>query len=120
MGHKFETEIFHKDAFYAVKLIAPYKGQWNYTLKDSIYEQDYKIHIDYDYENKFECFELDQYCQNCLHVNETSYCQARGPGLTYCMVKHLKEKLKTHSESQKGTRADAIIQIHHPPPPPTQ
>ena len=35
------------------------------------------------------------------------------------MVKHLREKLKSHRESQKGTRADAIIQIHPPPPPPT-
>ena len=31
------------------------------------------------------------------------------------MVKHLREKLKTQKESQKGTRADAIIQMHHPP-----
>ena len=30
------------------------------------------------------------------------------------MVKHLGEKLKSHRESQKGTRADAIIQIHPP------
>ena len=30
------------------------------------------------------------------------------------MVKHLREKLKSHRESQKGTRADAIIQIHPP------
>ena len=36
------------------------------------------------------------------------------------MVKHLREKLKTHSESQKGTRADAIIQIHPPPTHPPQ
>ena len=36
------------------------------------------------------------------------------------MVKHLREKLKCHRESQKGTRADAIIKIHQPPthPPP--
>ena len=43
------------------------------------------------------------------------YCQARVPGLTYRMVKHFREKLKSHRESQKGTRADTIIQIHHPP-----
>ena len=43
-----------------------------------------------------------------------NYCQARVPGLTYWMVKHLREKLKSHRESQKGTRADAIIQIHPP------
>ena len=30
------------------------------------------------------------------------------------MVKHLREKLKSHRESQKGTRADAIIQTHPP------
>ena len=30
------------------------------------------------------------------------------------MVKHLREKLKSHRESQKGTRADSIIQIHPP------
>ena len=43
------------------------------------------------------------------------YCQAQVPGLTYWKVKHLREKLKSHKESQKGTKADAIIQIHHPP-----
>ena len=31
------------------------------------------------------------------------------------MVMSLREKLKSHRESQKGTRADAIIQIHPPP-----
>ena len=31
------------------------------------------------------------------------------------MVQHLGEKIKSHRESQKGTRADAIIQL----PPPT-
>ena len=30
------------------------------------------------------------------------------------MVKHLGEKLKSHRECQKGTKADAIIQIHPP------
>ena len=35
------------------------------------------------------------------------------------MVKHLREKLKSHRESQKGTRADAIIQIHPPNHQPT-
>ena len=30
------------------------------------------------------------------------------------MVKHLGVKLKSHRESQKQTRADAIIQIHPP------
>ena len=30
------------------------------------------------------------------------------------MVKNLREKLKSHRESQKGTRADFIIQIHPP------
>ena len=42
-------------------------------------------------------------------------CQAREPGLIYQMAKHLREKLreklKSHRESQKGTRADAILQI---------
>ena len=42
------------------------------------------------------------------------YCQARVPALTYWMAKHLREKLKSHRESQKGTRADAIIQRHPP------
>ena len=37
------------------------------------------------------------------------------PGPTDWMVKHLREKLKTHRESQKRTRADSIIQMHHPP-----
>ena len=60
----------------------------------------------------------------CLNVTffaqAKRYCQTRVPGLTYRMrmVKHLTEKLKSHRESQKGTRADAIIQIHPPPPPP--
>ena len=44
-----------------------------------------------------------------------NYCQARVPGL-----KHLREKLKSQRESQKGTRADAIIQMHHHHHPPTQ
>ena len=43
------------------------------------------------------------------------YYKARVPDLTYWMVKHLREKLNTQKESQKGTRADAIIQMHHPP-----
>ena len=30
------------------------------------------------------------------------------------MIKHLREKLKSHRESQKGTRADTIIQTHPP------
>ena len=30
------------------------------------------------------------------------------------MVKHLGVKLKSHRESQKGTRSDAIIKIHPP------
>ena len=47
-------------------------------------------------------------------ILEIFYCQARVPGLTYRMVKHLREKLISHRESQKGTRADAIIQIHPP------
>ena len=44
-----------------------------------------------------------------------NYCQARIPGLTDRMVKRLREKLKTQWESQKGTRADASIQMQHSP-----
>ena len=32
------------------------------------------------------------------------------------MVRNVGEKLKSHRESQKGTRANAKIQIHPPPP----
>ena len=38
-------------------------------------------------------------------------------GLTYRMVRDLREKLKSHRESLKWTRVDAIIQIPPPPPP---
>ena len=50
-----------------------------------------------------------------LGLEKWKYYQAWVPGLTYLMVKHFREKLKSHRESQKGTRADAIIKIHHPP-----
>ena len=37
-------------------------------------------------------------------------CQARVPGL-----KHLRDKLKSQRESQKGAKADFIIQTHYHP-----
>ena len=52
--------------------------------------------------------------KNRWMIGVFKYCQARVPSLTYWMVKHLGEKLKSHRESQKWTRADAIIQIHPP------
>ena len=43
-------------------------------------------------------------------LEKRSYnCQARVPGLTYKMVKHLRKKLKSQRETQKGTRADFLI-----------
>ena len=43
-----------------------------------------------------------------------AYCQARVPGLADLMVRNVREKLKSNRESLKGTRDDAIIQIHPP------
>ena len=48
-----------------------------------------------------------------IFFNETN-CQARVPGLTDWMDRDLRVKLKSQRETQKGTRADAIIQIHPP------
>ena len=43
-----------------------------------------------------------------------AYCQARVPGLADLMVRNVRVKLKSNRESLKGTRDDAIIQIHPP------
>ena len=45
----------------------------------------------------------------------TTTFQAQVQGITDLMFKDLREKLKTHKESQKGSRADTIILMHRPP-----
>ena len=45
----------------------------------------------------------------------TTTFQAQVQGIADLMFKDLREKLKTHKESQKGSRADTIIQMHCPP-----
>ena len=56
---------------------------------------------------------LEEHLKEILRVLHSN-CQTWVPGLTDWMVRNLREKLKYHRESQKGTRVDAIIQI--PPP----
>ena len=72
-GDVFNAKRFKKWQKYQLSICTPFEGRWNSDAGLTLFDQEYKIIIETDIEQMFECIKLDSVNNNCLEKNVTKF-----------------------------------------------